>query len=108
MSILLEINDSQFEENVLRSDLPALVDFNSPECIICKTMNERIKEVAMHFRGRVNFYSLDVNKNKSWEKFEVRSVPTVIYFSKGKAVFHHAHFPEKEEMEEHLNKLMQR
>lgn len=107
MSILQEIDDNQFEERVLKSALPTLVDFNSPECIICKTMNERIKEVAMHFKGKVHFFSLDVNKNKIWERFEVKSVPTILYFKDGKVVFHHEHFPEKEEMEVHLNKLIQ-
>ncbi|MDP3142369.1 MAG: thioredoxin family protein [Candidatus Omnitrophota bacterium] len=107
MSILQEIEDGQFGEKVLKSSLPALVDFNSPECIICKTMNERIREVAVHFKGKVNFFSVDVNKNKIWEQFDVKSVPTVLYFKDGKVVFHHEHFPEKEEMKSHLHKLLQ-
>lgn len=106
MSILHEIDDSQFAEKVLKSSLPALVDFNSPECIICKTMNARIKEMAMHFKGKVNFFSLDVNKNKIWQQYEVKAVPTVVYFKDGKAVFNHGHFPDKEEMESHLHKLV--
>jgi len=108
MSILQDVDDNQFAEKVLKSVLPTLVDFNSPECIICKTMNERLKEIAVNFKGKVNFFSLNVNKNKIWKKFEIKSVPTIIYFKNGKAVFHHEHFPEKEEMALHLNKLLQK
>jgi len=106
MRILEEINDSQFEEKVLKSALPVLLDFNSPECIICKTMNERIREVAVHFKGKVHFFSLDVNKNRIWHKFEIKAVPTIIYFKEGKPIFRHEIFPEKEEMESHLHKLI--
>jgi len=108
MSILHEIDDSQFNEKVISSSLPALVDFNSPECIICKTMNERIKEIAGNFKGKVNFFSLDVNNNRIWVEFDVKSVPTIVYFKNGKAIFHHEHFPDKEEMVSHLNKLIQK
>ena len=106
MSMLIEIDDSQFEEKVLKSAFPVLLDFSSPECIICKTMKERIKEVAVHFKGKVHFLSLDVNRNKIWQKFEVKAVPTIIYFKDGKAVFRHEIFPEKEEMVAHLQKLI--
>jgi thioredoxin 1 len=105
MSLLAEINDGQFEEKVLKSTLPVLLDFSSPECIICKTMSERIREVALDFKGKAHFFSLDVNKNQVWRKFDIKAVPTIIYFKDGKAVFRHEIFPEKEEIAEHLHKL---
>lgn len=108
MSIITAINDSQFEEKVLDSEVPVLLNVNSPDCIICKTMDERIREVAPKFKGAVKFYSLDVNKNKVWRRFEVRAVPTILYFKDGKMAFRHDVFPEKEEMAAHLKKLVQK
>ncbi|MFZ5800054.1 MAG: thioredoxin family protein [Candidatus Omnitrophota bacterium] len=108
MSLITAINDEQFKEKVLNSPHPVLLDINSPECIICRTMDERIREVAHQFRGKVRFYSLDVNKNRVWQRYEVKAVPTILYFKDGKLFFRHDVFPEKEEMTAHLKKLVQK
>jgi thioredoxin 1 len=106
MSIIEGINDNQFEEKVLRARLPVLLDVNSPECIICKTMDERIKEVAVEFKGKVKLYSLNVNENKIWQHYEIKAVPTILYFKDGKEFLRHEVFPEKEEMKAHIKKLI--
>lgn len=108
MSVITAINDHQFAEKVLGSTMPVLLDVSSPECIICRTMDERIREVAPKFKGTVKFYSLDVNKNKVWRRYEVRAVPTILYFKAGEMVLRHDIFPEKEEMAAHLKRLIKK
>jgi thioredoxin 1 len=108
MSILKEITDSQFEEAVLKSAKPSLVEFTSPECIICKTMKERIGEVSGGFKDKVNFFRLDINKSAIWKNYSVRSIPTLLYFKDGDMAARQDLFPEKEEMSAILESLLKK
>ncbi|MDP2939696.1 MAG: thioredoxin family protein [Candidatus Omnitrophota bacterium] len=105
MSLLEEIHDSQFDEKVLKSFLPVVLDCMSPECIICKTMDERLKEVARTSQGLANFFKINVNTNKVWQEFVVKVVPTLLYFKNGNLVSRGENFPDKEEIVRRLNEL---
>ena len=106
MSILKEIEETNFEKLVLKAKKPSVVEFMSPECIICKTMKERIKEVSRGFAGEINFFRLDINKSGIWKQYVVRSIPTLVYFKKGEIVARQDLFPEKEEMRSILESLL--
>jgi thioredoxin 1 len=108
MSILKEIEDAQFEEAILKGVKPSLVEFTSPECIICKTMKERIGEISGGFKDKVNFFRLDINKSAIWKNYNVRSIPTLLYFKGGVVVARQDLFPEKEEMSAILNSLLKK
>jgi thioredoxin-like negative regulator of GroEL len=95
---MVEINDSQFNTLVLRSALPVLIECSSPECIICKSMAERIKEASKDFISRMVFFRLNINENNKWKDFNVRVIPTLLYFKDGILVARQDSFPETREI----------
>jgi thioredoxin 1 len=101
----VDINDSQFDTLVLKSALPVLLECASPECIICKTMAERIREAGKDYQQKMVFLRLDVNENKRWQDFNVRVIPTILYFKGGVLVFRQEHFPETQEIREQVRRL---
>ena len=103
---MVEINDSQFTNIVLRSSLPVVVACTSPECIICKTMAERILEVSKDFSHKVIFLSYNINENKKWQDFQVRVIPTLLYFKGGLLISRQEHFPETDEIRRQVEQLV--
>ncbi|MFH0877788.1 MAG: thioredoxin domain-containing protein [Candidatus Omnitrophota bacterium] len=106
---LVDINDAQFEALVLKSSLPVLLECTSPECIICKTMEARIVEAATKdYLPKMVFLKLNVNENKRWQDFQVRVIPTLLYFKNGLLVARQDNFPEIDEMRTQFNALIRK
>ena len=106
MSLIRQITDAEFDELVVDSKLPVLLFCTSPECIICKTMKERLNELIKSFKGKVNFLSLNINKSQAWKKLDVRSIPTLLYFKEGILRARQDNFPDKEEIVAQLKNLL--
>jgi thioredoxin 1 len=104
----VEINDTQFDTIVLCSPVPVLLVCTSPECIICKTMAERIKEISRETGSQVLFLTLNVNENKRWQDFDVRVIPTLLYFNAGALVARQDNFPETQEIQSQIRALTQK
>ncbi len=102
---IVEINDSQFNNIVLKSCLPVLLECTSPECIICKTMEERILEVSKKHTSDMLFLKLNVNENKRWQDFKVRVIPTLLFFKDGILVSRLDSFPEEYEISKVIESL---
>ena len=102
---LIEINDTQFDAIVLRAPTPVLLMCTSPECIICKTMTERLREVSKEVGPKMLFLSLDINENKKWQDFQVRVIPTLLYFKSGALAGRQDNFPDSEEILSQIAKL---
>jgi thioredoxin 1 len=84
---VLEFNDTAFENDVLQSDLPVLVDFTAVWCGPCRAIAPTIAELASEYKGRVRVGKLDIDHNpKTPVKYHVRAVPTLILFKGGKPV----------------------
>ena len=82
------ISDQQFEERVLKNKGVVLVDFWAPWCGPCIQMGPGLDNFARDNEGKVKVYKLDVDENpKTAEKYEIRSVPTVIFFRGGEPLF---------------------
>jgi thioredoxin 1 len=77
--------DASFQEEVFNSQIPVLVDFYAEWCGPCKQMAPVIDKLAVEFEGKFKIGKLDVDANplKS-EEFQVRSIPTLIFFKNGK------------------------
>jgi len=106
MKLIKQLTDEQFDELVIKSKNPVLILCTSPECIICKTMVERIKEASKDFRNKVSLLSLNINKSKYWQKYEVKTIPTLLYFRDGILLGHQSMFPEKKEIADKLKSLI--
>jgi thioredoxin len=83
----IPITDESFEQEVLGSGLPAVVDFWSPRCPPCQVMGGLLDEIGPAYVGRVNLFKANVEQNpQTATRFQIRSVPTVILFHRGKPV----------------------
>ncbi len=81
-----QINSDQFEEKVLKSEKPAVVDFYADWCGPCKMMSPLIDELSEEYKLSMDFYKCDIDANGDIaQKYGVMSIPTVIVFNKGEA-----------------------
>lgn len=81
----ITITDDNFEQEVLRSDKPVIVDFWAAWCGPCRMIAPIVEELAKEFEGKVKVGKLDVDDNQNTSiKYGVRSIPTVLFFSNGK------------------------
>ena len=81
---------SNFEKEVLQSDVPVLVDFTATWCGPCKALAPIVEKVADEFEGKVKVGKLDIDDNAEiTRKYGVRSVPTVLVFKGGQKIGQH-------------------
>ena len=78
------LNDQNFENEVIKNDLPVLVDFWATWCGPCIMTAPVIEELAGQYEGKVKVGKLNVDENpQTAEKFRIMSIPTVILFQNG-------------------------
>ncbi len=82
-----EVQDNTFDQEVLQSNLPVLVDFWAAWCGPCRALAPKIEEISKTYDGKVRFVKLDVEGNPSVPaKYGIRGIPTLILFKGGKMV----------------------
>lgn len=82
-----EVTDQNFEEEVLKSDVPVVVDFWAPWCGPCRMIAPIAEKLAEEFDGRVKFCKLNVDQNnQTAAKYQVMSIPLLILFKDGEKV----------------------
>lgn len=76
-----EIADDDFEQEVLASDTPAVVDFYSTTCPPCQVMSGLLSEIGSEYAGKVNVFKLNVNNSPETARmYQIQSVPTLVFF----------------------------
>jgi thioredoxin len=84
MSNISAINDDTFENEVIESTVPVVVDFWAQWCGPCKALAPILDDISQKYDGKVKFVKLDVDSNPSTPpKFGVRGIPTLILFKDG-------------------------
>ena len=83
----LQVTDSAFEQDVLKSDLPVLVDFWAPWCGPCRAMSPLIDDLANEYNGQVKVVKMNVDENPATPgKYGIRAIPTLILFKGGEVL----------------------
>ena len=83
----IEVTDSNFEQEVINSDIPVIVDFWAIWCGPCKMTEPIMEEFASEYDGKVKIAKLDVDNNPNMAvKYGIRSIPTVLIFKNGKII----------------------
>jgi thioredoxin 1 len=87
MSSVSAVTDESFEQEVLQSGVPVLVDFWAPWCGPCRMVAPVVEEVANQFEGQVKVVKLDTDQNPNVaSQYGIRSIPTLMIFKGGQKV----------------------
>jgi thioredoxin 1 len=104
---VLEIDDSVFDAEVLKSDKPVLIDFWAPWCGPCRAISPLVEQLAGEFGDRIKFLKCNVDDNPiSPGKYGIRSIPTLMFFKDGKVVDQVIGIVAKSKLEEVINKIL--
>lgn len=78
------VNKDNFEEKVLKSTLPVVVDFYSDSCVPCKKLSPILGDIEDDYEGKLNVYKVNTNFDEELtEKYEVMAAPTLVIFHNG-------------------------
>jgi thioredoxin 1 len=82
---VVEVNDASFEQEVLQSDQPVLVDFWAAWCGPCKALSPIVDEVASEYSGKLKVMKMDVDRNQATPmRYGIRGIPALLLFKGGK------------------------
>ena len=84
MSLVKELADNEFDKEVIRSQLPVLIDFWAPWCGPCKTIAPIVEELANTYMGKLKVFKINIDNNKEAAmKYNVRGIPNLMLFKGG-------------------------
>jgi thioredoxin 1 len=83
----VHITDSAFEQTVLQSQMPVIVDFWAPWCNPCKMVAPTLDKLAKEYEGKLLITKVNTDENQQWmEKFGIQGIPTMLFIANGKVV----------------------
>ena len=84
MSDVREVTDATWEADVLKSDLPVLVDFWAPWCGPCRMVGPIVDELSQEYKEKVNFFKMNTDENANVStQHGIRSIPSLLIFKGG-------------------------
>jgi thioredoxin len=103
--LILEVTDANFDQAVLKSEQPVMVDFWAAWCGPCRALAPVVDELASSYNGKVKVAKMDVDKNVSTpQRYNVRGIPTLLIFKGGQVAEQIVGYVPKETIEKALQK----
>ena len=104
---VIQLQDSTFDKEVLKSDVPVLVDFWAVWCGPCKAIAPVVEELAKQYKGKVKIAKMDVDEHQQVpQQFGIRSIPTLLLFKGGRVVDTIVGAVSKSKLEDSLKKAL--
>ena len=102
-----EVSDSSFETEVLKAELPVLVDFWAPWCGPCRMVAPIVEELADEYQGKMKFVKLNTDDNGDTAmRFSIRSIPTLMLFKGGETVGQIIGFRPKSDLKKSIDSVL--
>ena len=102
---ILEVTDASFDQEVLKSDQPVLVDFWATWCGPCRAIAPIVDELAKEYQGKVKIGKMDVDRNNATPmRYGVRGIPTLLVFKNGEVKEQSVGYVPKEQIQKALDK----
>jgi thioredoxin 1 len=102
---IVEVTDANFDQDVLKSDKPVLVDFWATWCGPCRAIAPIVEELAAEFKDKVTIGKMDVDSNSSTPmRYKVTGIPTLLVFKGGQVVEQLVGYKPKDAIAQALNK----
>jgi len=107
MSDLIHVTDENFDAEILKSEIPVLVDFSATWCGPCKQLTPIVEELAAEYAGRLKVAHVDVDHARDHAaRFRVMSVPTVLYIKGGEVTDSQIGLTNKDKMVEKIDRML--
>ena len=104
---VIDLNTDNWEEEVIKSELPVLVDFWAAWCGPCKMVGPIVETLAVENAGKINVGKLNVDENKSIAvQYGIRGIPTLAFFKEGKEVKRIVGAQGKEHLQKAINEVI--
>jgi len=102
-----EVSDTSFENEVIKSTVPVMVDFWAPWCGPCRMVAPVVEELAEEYDGRVSFVKLNTDENPTTAaQYGIRSIPTLLVFKGGQPVGQIIGFRPKSDLKKRLDAVL--
>lgn len=89
MNNLIHVKDAQFQEKVLDSEMPVVVDFWAPWCAPCRMIAPVLEEIAREREGEIVIAKVNTDEDPQWAmNFGVQGIPTLLFIADGKVIDH--------------------